>query len=119
MQALGGGGVGARAGEKTDRRVRDRGGAIELAHLAHSVGHTGPIRASVMRLNVPQLNVTRKVRYMSKTEKSDSQPREAVAKKPYVKPSLIQHGKVFETAALSCGKVQSTQGSCRLSSKTS
>lgn len=72
-----------------------------------------------MRLNVPQLNVMRKVGYMSKTEKSDSQPREAVAKKPYLKPSLIQHGKVFETAALSCGKVQSTQGSCRLSTKTS
>jgi hypothetical protein len=56
---------------------------------------------------------------MIKTEKFDSQPRAAVAKKPYLKPSLIQHGKVFETAALSCGKVSPSQGSCRLSTKTS
>ena len=56
---------------------------------------------------------------MSKQQKNEPPSREAAPKKPYLKPSLIQHGKVFETAALSCGKVQSTQGSCRLSTKTS
>jgi hypothetical protein len=33
------------------------------------------------------------------------------AKKPYLKPE-VRHERVFETMALSCGKVQSTQGSC-------
>lgn len=32
-------------------------------------------------------------------------------KKPYVKPE-VRHESVFETRALSCGKVSSTQGSC-------
>ncbi|MGA9062498.1 MAG: hypothetical protein WB341_12615 [Terracidiphilus sp.] len=33
------------------------------------------------------------------------------AKKPYVKPE-VRHERVFETAALSCGKVQTTEFSC-------
>ena len=40
------------------------------------------------------------------------------AKKPYVKPEF-RHEKVFETMALTCGKVQSTQSSCHASHKTS
>jgi len=39
-------------------------------------------------------------------------------KKPYVKP-VVRHERVFETMALSCGKVQSTQGSCHFNRKTS
>jgi len=35
----------------------------------------------------------------------------AAVKKPYVKPA-VRHEKVFETRALSCGKVSTTQGSC-------
>ena len=37
--------------------------------------------------------------------------RQTTAKKPYVKPEL-RFEKVFETRALSCGKVRTTQGSC-------
>jgi hypothetical protein len=40
------------------------------------------------------------------------------AKKPYLKPAF-RHEKVFETMALACGKVNSTQLMCRLNSKNS
>ena len=40
------------------------------------------------------------------------------AKKPYVKPEF-RHEKVFETMALSCGKMQTTQGTCHYNRKSS
>ncbi len=40
------------------------------------------------------------------------------AKKPYLKPSF-RHEKIFETMALQCGKVQSTQFSCHFNRKNS
>ncbi len=40
------------------------------------------------------------------------------AKRPYQKPA-IRREKVFETTALSCGKVQETQSSCAHNRKTS
>jgi len=55
---------------------------------------------------------------MTETEKSHSQPRAATAKKPYVKPTF-EREKVFETQALSCGKVQTTQASCHQNRKHS
>lgn len=39
-------------------------------------------------------------------------------KKAYEKPQ-VRHEQVFETMAMSCGKVQSTQGSCRFNRKSS
>ena len=39
-------------------------------------------------------------------------------KKPYVKPE-VRHERVFETAALTCGKVQTTQFTCFHNRKTS
>jgi hypothetical protein len=39
-------------------------------------------------------------------------------KKPYVKPE-VRHERVFETMALSCGKIAGTQGSCKLNRKNS
>jgi len=39
-------------------------------------------------------------------------------KKPYQKPA-VRFERVFETAALSCGKVQTTQASCHANRKTS
>jgi hypothetical protein len=39
-------------------------------------------------------------------------------KRPYAKPGF-QHEKVFETAALQCGKLAATQSSCRFNRKTS
>ena len=39
-------------------------------------------------------------------------------RKPYAKPAF-RHEHLFETGALSCGKVQSTQGSCHSNRKTS
>ena len=41
-----------------------------------------------------------------------------IAKKPYVKPEF-RHEKVFETMALSCGKIQTTQGQCAHNKKAS
>jgi hypothetical protein len=55
---------------------------------------------------------------MSKHEKNERSPRAAAPKKPYLKPSF-EREQIFETQALICGKVQSTQGSCRYNRKTS
>ncbi len=40
------------------------------------------------------------------------------AKKPYVKPE-VRHEHVFETMALTCGKIQTTQSGCHQNRKTS
>ena len=40
------------------------------------------------------------------------------AKKPYQKPGF-RHERVFETRALSCGKIQQTQSSCAQNRKNS
>jgi hypothetical protein len=40
------------------------------------------------------------------------------AKRPYVKPAF-RHEKVFETMALACGKISSTQFTCRANRKNS
>ena len=39
-------------------------------------------------------------------------------RKPYRKPA-VRHEQVFETRALTCGKVQVTQGSCHYNRRTS
>jgi hypothetical protein len=41
-----------------------------------------------------------------------------VARKPYRKPE-VRCEQVFETRALTCGKVQTTEGSCHYNRKTS
>jgi len=51
------------------------------------------------------------------TEPAEAEVQRA-AKKPYHKPA-VRHERVFETNALTCGKVQSTQGSCASSRKNS
>ena len=45
-------------------------------------------------------------------------PRGITARKPYRKPAF-RHERVFETQALSCGKIQTTQGSCHSNRKNS
>ena len=40
------------------------------------------------------------------------------ARKPYRKPA-VRHEQVFETRALTCGKVQVTQSGCHFERKTS
>jgi hypothetical protein len=53
--------------------------------------------------------------------KNDDTPKRAPApsgKRPYQKPA-VRHEQVFETRALSCGKVSTTQGQCAYSQKTS
>ena len=40
------------------------------------------------------------------------------SRKPYEKPAF-RYERVFETRALSCGKVQTTQGSCHSNRKNS
>jgi hypothetical protein len=41
-----------------------------------------------------------------------------VVRKPYRKPA-VRHERVFETSALTCGKVSGTQGQCFFNKKTS
>jgi hypothetical protein len=53
-----------------------------------------------------------------KNEATQSAESKASVKKPYQKPE-VRHERVFETMALSCGKVQSTQGSCHHNRKAS
>jgi hypothetical protein len=50
----------------------------------------------------------------------DVRPSEAEHKvrKPYQKPA-VRHEHVFETRALTCGKMNATQGSCHFQRKTS
>ena len=43
---------------------------------------------------------------------------QAEGKRPYEKPAFRSE-RVFETMALACGKISSTQGQCRSSLKTS
>lgn len=55
---------------------------------------------------------------MTKRSQTDAPKREAVtAKKPYIKPSF-ERERVFETMALSCGKMGTT-GSCHQNRKNS
>ena len=48
----------------------------------------------------------------------DTDRLDAGPKKPYVKPSF-QHERVFETMALTCGKVNATQAQCKTNRKNS
>ena len=54
---------------------------------------------------------------MSATEMGKREPAKR-GKKPYQKPSF-KHEKVFETMALACGKISSTQQTCRQVRKNS
>ena len=45
-------------------------------------------------------------------------PAAAAAKKPYQKPAF-QREQVFETMALACGKINTTQQSCRVNRRNS
>ncbi len=44
--------------------------------------------------------------------------KQRASKKPYQKPTF-QHERVFETMALSCGKIHPNQGQCKFNRKTS
>ncbi len=55
---------------------------------------------------------------MTKHNQTENQARPALARKPYVKPAF-EREKVFETMALSCGKIQTTQGPCAHNRKAS
>lgn len=44
--------------------------------------------------------------------------KERTAKKPYQKPAF-QHERVFETMALSCGKIHANQAQCKFHRKAS
>jgi hypothetical protein len=59
---------------------------------------------------------------MSELEQTDrvtsAAENQGEGKAPYAKPAF-RHESVFETSALSCGKVQSTQSGCRGNRKVS
>ena len=49
---------------------------------------------------------------------SNSAEERAAVRKPYQKPA-VRYERVFETSALKCGKVQSTQSGCWFNRRTS
>lgn len=49
---------------------------------------------------------------------SNPEPQKQTVKKPYKKPAF-RHERVFETMALSCGKVGATSGPCHSNPKVS
>jgi hypothetical protein len=51
------------------------------------------------------------------SEVDKNAPSQSAAKKPYRKPEF-RYERVFETLALSCGKVQTRQGQCRFNKKS-
>jgi len=53
-----------------------------------------------------------------KDRKPSAEGTKRKAKKPYVKPA-VRHERVFETMALSCGKVQTTDFDCHFNRKSS
>lgn len=53
-----------------------------------------------------------------KDRQADQAPEAGAAKKPYVKPAF-RHERVFETMALACGKISTTQSSCRTNRRNS
>jgi len=57
--------------------------------------------------------------HRQQTNRASEQPEiEHGSKKPYQKPAL-RYERVFETSALTCGKVQTTQSGCHQNRKTS
>jgi hypothetical protein len=52
---------------------------------------------------------------MSHTKQTNRDPG---SRKPYQKPA-VRYERVFETSALTCGKVQTTQSGCHQNRKTS
>jgi hypothetical protein len=52
------------------------------------------------------------------TSRHSSEPDVPTAKKPYHKPT-VRYERVFETSALTCGKVQTTQSGCHQNRKIS
>ena len=55
---------------------------------------------------------------MTKKTTATAQGGASPAKKPYQKPAF-QYERVFETMALSCGKISPSQGQCRNNKKSS
>jgi hypothetical protein len=55
---------------------------------------------------------------MTTQNQNSPKPRETADKKPYIKPAF-RFERVFETRALSCGKMADTQGSCHHNRRTS
>ena len=54
----------------------------------------------------------------SDTQKPHATSQQDASRRPYEKPA-VRHERVFETMALSCGKVQGTGGSCHFNRKNS
>ncbi len=55
---------------------------------------------------------------MTKHNQTENDPRQTRTRRPYVKPVFVRE-RVFETNALSCGKVQTTQSACGQNRKNS
>lgn len=60
--------------------------------------------------------MTTRGRVQNETQEPDAE--KAREKRPYKKPE-VRHERVFETMALSCGKVRATQAQCRFNRKRS
>ena len=55
---------------------------------------------------------------MNTKEQSNQSPNQSSVRKPYEKPAF-RHERVFETQALTCGKINATQRQCASNRKNS
>ena len=62
--------------------------------------------------------MTTRGRVENETQDTGAGSEKAREKRPYKKPE-VRHERVFETMALTCGKVQTTQSGCHSQRKTS
>ena len=62
--------------------------------------------------------MTIRSRVQNETQDTGAGSEKAREKRPYKKPE-VRHERVFETMALSCGKVRATQAQCRFNRKRS
>ncbi len=79
---------------------------LRVVRGRHPLSVPGESLGAVMKTNDP-----------SSPERPDP-PSQPVAKKPYQKPAF-RYQRVFETMALSCGKIDPTQGQCQVNTKNS
>ncbi len=57
-------------------------------------------------------------KHPDQTKLSQASATHDAPKKPYIKPAF-RHEQVFETMALACGKINTTQRQCRVNRKNS
>jgi hypothetical protein len=90
----------------------------EAAGTSHLTRTPGTV---TIRTVGPAVNALNSKLSMEQDPAAEKQPDDAgqpAAKKPYVKPAF-EFERAFETMALSCGKINTTQAQCKFNRKSS